>query len=71
VAVCPEISIGSRNRFQVRSEASDVSAAIDGARAFVAWWAAFDGDAPRREESSGTLRGWFGKMARIDALYAG
>jgi hypothetical protein len=27
----------------------------------VAWWATFDGDAPRREELAGTLQGWFGK----------
>jgi hypothetical protein len=52
---------GNFNRFQVRSEASDVTPAIDGDRAFVEWWAAFDGDAPRREELAGTLRGWFGQ----------
>jgi hypothetical protein len=52
---------GNFNRFQVWSEASDGSAAIDGARAFVEWWATFGGGAPRREEPTGTLRGWFGK----------
>jgi hypothetical protein len=52
---------GNFNRFQVRSEATDGSAAIDGARPFVEWWAAFDGDAPRRDEPAGTLRGWSGK----------
>jgi hypothetical protein len=52
---------GNFNRFQAQSEASDVKAAIDGDRAFVEWWATFDYDAPRRQELTGTLRGWFGK----------
>jgi len=52
---------GNFNRFQVWSEALDGLAAIDGAQAFVAWWATLDGDAPRREELAETLRGWFGK----------
>jgi hypothetical protein len=52
---------GNFNRFQVRSEASGGLAATDGDRAFVEWWATFDGDAPRREEPTGTLRSWFGK----------
>jgi len=34
---------------------------VDGDRAFVEWWATFDCDAPRREELTGTLQGWFGK----------
>jgi hypothetical protein len=37
---------GNFNRFQVRSEASGGLAATDGDRAFVEWWATFDGDAP-------------------------
>ena len=45
----------------MRSEAPDGLAAIDGDRAFVEWWATFDGDAPPREEPTGTLRSWFGK----------
>ena len=34
---------------------------VDRDRAFVEWWATFDCEAPRREELTGTLRGWFGK----------
>jgi len=34
---------------------------VDGDRAFVEWWATFYCDAPRREELTGTLQGWFGK----------
>ena len=52
---------GNFNWFQVWSDASDVKAAADGDRAFVEWWATFDCDAPRREELTGTLQGWFGK----------
>jgi hypothetical protein len=34
---------------------------VDGDRAFVEWWAAFDCDAGRRDELTGTLRNSFGK----------
>jgi hypothetical protein len=34
---------------------------VDGDRAFVEWWATFDCDPGRRDELTGTLRGWFGK----------
>ena len=34
---------------------------VDGDRAFVEWWATFDCEASRRDELTGTLRGWFGK----------
>jgi hypothetical protein len=56
VAVCREISIGSRRD----RKPSDGSAATDGDRAFVERWTIFDGDVPHREEPAGTLRGWFG-----------
>jgi hypothetical protein len=62
---------GNFNRFQARSEASDGSAATDGDRAFVEWWATFDGDTPRREEPTGTLRGWFGKWLESLRRFAG
>jgi hypothetical protein len=62
---------GNFNRFQVWSEASDGSAAIDGAWAFVEWRATFDGGAPRREEPTGTLRGWFGKWLESLRRFAG
>jgi hypothetical protein len=38
-----------------------ITPVVDGDRAFVEWWATFDCDAGRREELTGTLRGWFGK----------
>jgi Polyketide cyclase / dehydrase and lipid transport len=34
---------------------------VDGDRAFVEWWATFDGEPARSEELTGTLRGWFAK----------
>ncbi len=47
-----------------------VTPVVDGDRAFVDWWATFDCDATRREELTGTLRAWFGGLARIAALCA-
>lgn len=38
-----------------------ISEIVDGNRAFVEWWANFDCESTRREELSGTLRGWFAK----------
>ena len=38
-----------------------VTPIVDRDRTFVEWWATFDCEAPRREELTGTLRGWFGK----------
>jgi hypothetical protein len=38
-----------------------ITPVVDGDRAFVEWWAAFDCDAVRRDELTGTLQGWFGK----------
>jgi hypothetical protein len=52
---------GNFNRFQVRSEASDGSAAIDGVRPFVEWWVPLMATRPVGDEPAGTLRGWSGK----------
>jgi hypothetical protein len=38
-----------------------IAPVVDGDRAFVEWWAAFDCDAAGRDELTGTLQGWFGK----------
>jgi hypothetical protein len=38
-----------------------ITPVADGDRAFVEWWAIFDCDLARRDELTGTLRGWFGK----------
>ena len=38
-----------------------VTPVVDGDRAFVEWWATFDCEPVRRDELTGTLRGWFGK----------
>jgi len=38
-----------------------ITPVADGDRAFVEWWATFDCDLARRDELTGTLRGWFGK----------
>ena len=38
-----------------------VTPVVDADRAFVEWWATFDGEAARRDELTGVLRGWFGK----------
>jgi hypothetical protein len=62
---------GNFNRFQARSEASGGLAAPDGDQTFVERWATFDGDAPRREEPTGTLRGWFGKWLESLRRFAG
>ena len=34
---------------------------VDGDRAFVEWWATFEGEPSQSEELTGTLRGWFAK----------
>ena len=34
---------------------------VDGDRAFIKWWATFDCEPARRDELTGTLRGWFAK----------
>jgi hypothetical protein len=56
VAVCPEISIGSR-----WPEVSDIKVAIESDRAFVKWRPTFDLRRARREELTETPRRWFGK----------
>jgi hypothetical protein len=38
-----------------------VTPVVDGDRAFVEWWANFDGEPARRDEVTETLRSWFGK----------
>lgn len=38
-----------------------VSPVVDGDRAFIEWWATFDCEPNRRDELTGTLRGWFAK----------
>jgi hypothetical protein len=38
-----------------------VTPIVDGARAFVEWWATFDCEPVRGEEFSQTLQGWFAK----------
>jgi hypothetical protein len=66
MAVCVEISIGSKAVIvavgdRVGGGFSKVGIpAIRGSRAFVEW-ASFDCDPARRDELTGTLRGWFGK----------
>jgi Polyketide cyclase / dehydrase and lipid transport len=36
-----------------------ITEVVDGDRSFVEWWADFDCDPARRDELTGTLRGWF------------
>jgi len=36
-----------------------VTPVVDGDRSFVEWWASFDCESARRDELTGTLRGWF------------
>ena len=36
-----------------------VTPIVDGDRSFVEWWASFDCESARRDELTGTLRGWF------------
>jgi hypothetical protein len=36
-----------------------ITPVVDGNRSFVEWWADFDCEPARRDELSGTLRGWF------------
>jgi hypothetical protein len=36
-----------------------ITPVVDGDRSFVEWWADFDCEPARRDELTGTLRGWF------------
>jgi hypothetical protein len=36
-----------------------ITPVVDGDRSFVEWWADFDREPARRDELTGTLRGWF------------